>query len=51
MIITDFKSCVDRKGRELELSWDEIVDKFCEPFITQETLEEYKKMSRTSKLV
>ena len=46
MIITEFKSCVDRKGRELELSWDEIVDKFSEPFITHETLEEYKKMSK-----
>lgn len=46
MIITDFKSCVDRKGRELDLSWDEILDKFSKPFITHETLEEYKKMSK-----
>lgn len=46
MIITDFKSCVDRKGKELDLTWDEILDKFSEPFITHETLEEYKKMSK-----
>lgn len=46
MIITDFKSCVAKKGRELNLSWDEITDKFSKPTITSETIEEYKKMSK-----
>lgn len=46
MIITEFKSCVTKKGRELDLSWSEIVDKFSEATITSETIEEYKKMSK-----
>lgn len=49
MKITEFKNCKSKRGKQLDLTWDELVEKLSEPIITSETIEEYKKMDASEK--
>lgn len=43
------KSRYEKSWKNIDITWEELKNKLCKPFITHETVEEYKKFSKSEK--